>query len=137
MTAKTSALATNADITLGSASMCKCPERSMCEYRGCDQPAVGLAIYPIDWHTSRLTQTICRLHVEAIIAANKSKMFDRPAHADEYWRSSMMDSIRQSLIAEAFDNRKHAAPVAPRRRTPAPLPARFIARLNELTGRSR
>lgn len=116
---------------------CKCQWRPKCEWLGpCGQYAIISEWMP-DYSTKRWAPMwLCDDHLAAWqTRPEKLPGIDRPAHADDEWRPSIMDHVRLCLIAEAFEKRQQQAD-APVSRKQQPLPAKFVARLEELTRRS-
>lgn len=98
-------------------SLCTCPERPRCEYNHCGNFAEWSLLTP----PGRWIKTfLCgRLHFMCTNCADvyreaiskPLKGIDRPEHADEDWRPSIMEHLRHAEIAIAFEKRNERVPV--------------------------
>lgn len=127
---------------------CACPERSLCEWHGCDQPAAG-SIWQCAWPAKPGAvwpgrpegfKPLCREHMDVWHHGHTTRIpgLDPPERADEYWRPSMADMIRHAMIAEAFEKQKKERASPPicltRRQQTALTPQQIktLARMHEM-----
>jgi len=85
--------------------MCSCPERPKCEWDWCDEPA-DWSVYQPQWGSRpQRFKLMCDEHYGWY--CEKIPGIDRPDGADEYWRSSLADSLRFGMIKTAFEDRQN------------------------------
>lgn len=96
---------------------CSCRLIPSCEYPHCNYPAELTTLVPASWKLPlRLTAKFyCISCWEFIETAWKKPIpgIDRPAHASEDWRPSLMDMMRHARIAIAFQERNKRPPPPP------------------------
>lgn len=72
-------------------ALCSCSERPRCMAIGCDDPADWTIVRPLGRHRAMF---ICNEDYEAM--RDPIPGIDRPDSADENWRPSLFDMVRQS-----------------------------------------
>lgn len=94
----------------GAASRCNCPGRARCQFHSCDQPA-DWSIYQPSWPPRPASYIfMCDPHLRIYVDAwtKPMKGIDRPEHADDEWRGSILEHVRHAKIAIDFADRdKH------------------------------
>lgn len=99
---------------------CKCSERPKCERSWCDQWA-DVSDWQVDWTVLQRPFTeaaaerasrpifMCQGCFDGFIEASTRwwHQIDRPKHADENWRGSIIGHVRWNLMMEAAEQRKH------------------------------
>ena len=92
---------------LGAASRCDCQERARCESRCCESLADWSVYYPKWPPRPAGFMFMCdvhkRIHIEAWTKPMKG--IDRPEHADDVWRGSILEHVRHAKIAIDFEER--------------------------------
>lgn len=85
-------------------SSCECKERPMCQMIACHLPAdwslcmpalpmrLGGVMFICDWHWQKMQEPIPGI--------------DRPSHASEDWRPSIVESVRLAIIRKNHEDRK-------------------------------
>ena len=68
--------------------ICKCPWRAKCEYTSCEEFADWSVMVPGG------PKFMCDGHWEQFDGAGLIPGIDRPPHASDFWRPSIMDMVR-------------------------------------------